>query len=521
MSAPGRSRLLTAGVVLVLLAGLFFRFGGLDDRLFWHDEVYTKFFAAGHSSADWQAVVYTGDVFTASDVQELQRHDPSRSMGDTIRGLARDEPQHPPLYYLLARLHVSAFGDGTATLRALSAGLSLLALPVLFWLCVELFGERRIAWAAALLLAVSPFFVLYANEAREYALWSVLILASSAALVRATRITEARSKGAAGAWALVSATVALSLYTSFSSAAVIIAQVGYVCVRSRLRITRASLMAAGAMAVAAMLFLPWALVLWARFDAFTASMAWSSTIVVPRSELLASLALNASRPYVDVGHRLQGGGEVAVVAGVVLLLLAALVELGRRATSQASALVLGLVAVPIGLLLVPDLLSGGIRSLSGRYLTPAWLGGLVAVAWLLGSEGPRTTLRRGLLAGVLTLAILSCVRNLGQETVWSQSISEEVPEAARLVAAASAPLVVANRELHYPGDLLAMALLLDPATKLQFAPLEGPYSLPEHAGDVFLFCPNAPFRRRLEEEEDVTTELVLDHLHLQLWAVRR
>jgi uncharacterized membrane protein len=517
----GRLSLLLAGAAAVLVAGLFFRFGGLDDRLFWHDEVYTKFFAAGHSSEDWQAVAYTGEVFTADDVQRLQRHDPARSVLDTVRGLARDEPQHPPLYYVLARLHVSAFGNGVATIRALSAALSLLALPALFWLCIELFGDRRVARTAVLLLAVSPFFVLYATEAREYALWTVLILASTAALLRALRLTEEGMDEVWGAWALVSVTVALSLYTSFSSAAVIIVQVGYVGVRARLRPNRASLMAAASMAVAAVLFLPWALVLQSRFEAFSASMAWSRTIVIPRIELLATLPINASRTLVDIGPSVQGAGDVLLVGLVSLLLVWALVELGRRGDARASVLVIGLVVVPVGLLLIPDLLSGGIRSVSGRYLTPAWLGGLMAVAWLLGRAGPRRLARQAVLGVVLGAAMVSCAMTMGDETVWSQSISEEVPEAARLVAASSAPLVVANREAHYPGNLLAMALLLKPATKLQFAPLVGEYVLPEHSGDVYLFCPNDPFRHRLEVREAVRMELLLDHLHLQLWRVRR
>ncbi len=523
MTFRGRHSLLLAGVAAVLLAGLFFRFGGLDDRLFWHDEVYTRFFAAGHASEDWQAVVYTGGVFTAGDVQDLQRHDPARSVGDTVRGLARDEPQHPPLYYVLARLHVSVFGNGVATIRALSAALSLLALPAMFWLCVELFGDRKVAWTAVLLLAVSPFFVLYATEAREYALWSVLILASTAALLRALRLTEEGAEGVWAAWAVVSATVALSLYTSFSSAAVIIVQVGYVCVRARLRPDRPSVMAAGSMAVAAVLFLPWALVLLDRFEAFSASMAWSKTIVIPRSELLASLPVNASRALVDVGHRVDGVGDVLLVGLASLLLSWALVELGRRGEGRARVMVLGLVAVPIGLLLVPDLLSGGIRSISGRYLTPAWLGALVAVAWLLGRQGPRLAARRAVLAVVLAVAIASCASMRGDETAWSQPISEAVPDAARIVAEfpLGTPLVVANREAHYPGNLLAMALLLDPSTKLQFAPLEGGYVLPANRGPIFLFCPNEPFRRRLEEQAGVSTTLWLDHLHLQLWHVRR
>src|SRR5207248_4961479 len=79
--------------------------------------------------------------------------------------------------------------------------------PGLYWLCRELFGCSRTAWMAVALLAVSPFHVLYAQEAREYSLWTVAILLSSAALLRAARLQTRRT------WWAYAASVALGLYS--------------------------------------------------------------------------------------------------------------------------------------------------------------------------------------------------------------------------------------------------------------------------------------------------------------------
>ena len=505
----GRFDVWAAAVVAVLLLGIFFRFGDLDSRLFWHDEVYTKFFTAGRSTTDWQAVLYSGEVVTAGHVQDLQRHDRTTSLADTVRSLARDEPQNPPLYYLLARAHVRVFGDSVGALRGLSALCGLLALPAMFWLCLELFGQRRIAWAAVLLLAVSPYFVLFATEARGYTLWGVWILVSSAALLRALR------RGGRGAWALVTASVALSLYTAFASVWVVAGQVLFVIARDRGRLLRASWAAAGAMAAAAVLFLPWALVLSRHYEAFTASTAWSKTIVIPRPQLLVELAVNASRPFVDVGDP-QGLMAWAAVLGCVLL---AGTALARLAWEGSGGLVLATALVPLALLLIPDLLLGGIRSLPARYLFPVWLGVLVAVAWWLAREGPGRRARAAALAGILLLGIGSGFLTRGRETAWQMSISEAVPEAARILSAADRPLVVGNREAHFPGNLLALALLLDPSTALQFAPLWSDYQLPDHDGAIYLFSPNGPFLDRLERDHPVTARRVLSHLHLELWEV--
>jgi mannosyltransferase len=86
--------------------------------------------------------------------------------------------QHPPLYYLLLHLWLR-FGDSAATVRALSALLSTLTIPVLYLTGRRLAG-RSVGLLGALLLALSPFHVRFAQEARMYAL---LTLSTSIALL--------------------------------------------------------------------------------------------------------------------------------------------------------------------------------------------------------------------------------------------------------------------------------------------------------------------------------------------------
>ena len=45
--------------------------------------------------------------------------------------------------------------------------------------------------------------------------------------------------------------------------------------------------------------------------------------------------------------------------------------------------------------------------------------------------------------------------------------------------------------------------------------------LPPDPGDVFLMSPTIQFRQGLERREHVRTRLVLEDIHLQLWAVDR
>ena len=91
--------------------------------------------------------------------------------------------QHPPLYYAL--LHVwLAFGDDAATVRTLSALLSTLTIPVIYLLGKRL-GGRQLGLLAAIILALAPFHVRFAQETRMYAL---LTLNASLAMLFLTRL---------------------------------------------------------------------------------------------------------------------------------------------------------------------------------------------------------------------------------------------------------------------------------------------------------------------------------------------
>lgn len=524
-------------IVLILTAGVGFRFYGLgvQDKLLWHDEVYTRLFAAGAQAREWRAQIYTGEPIPVAAIQALMRNRPERSVGDTIRGLAADEPQHPPLYYILARLTVSYFGDNIATLRALSAALSLAAFPALFWLCMELFGSRRIAWLSAGLLAVSPFFVLYAQEAREYSLWSALILLSSAALLRAVRLSEARKalppepfSAAAdrqavlqerGAWLLFALLTTLSLYTSFANVSVLLAHGLYIMIQSRWRLTRVSVQTALAVSLAGLLFLPWAILLLKNLDAFLVSMAWSRMISIPQAELFTALAWNISRTIVDAPETPDLANSVAVGLAV-LLILAAFATLAKRGEpNHRRWFALLLFGVPVLMLLLPDALFGGIRSISSRYLTPAWLAVVCALAYVSGANVLRPALERAVYAALIVAGLASGYLNAGRFVVWTKGVSSRLPRVAAIVNQRPAPLVVGNFERHHPGNLLALSYLLKPDAEQQFLPAHDGYELPPGRPHVFLYSPIREFRAALEAKYNVKTRLLARDLYFELWEV--
>ena len=76
--------------------------------------------------------------------------------------------QHPPLYYTLLQLWLR-LGDDAGTVRLLSALCSTATIPVLFAIGRRL-GGPALGLTAALILALAPFHVRFAQEARMYAL---------------------------------------------------------------------------------------------------------------------------------------------------------------------------------------------------------------------------------------------------------------------------------------------------------------------------------------------------------------
>ena len=109
-------------------------------------------------------------------------------VGEMLSWLVRID-QHPPLYYLLLHFWM-LLGDDAATVRALSALFGTLTIPVVYLLGRRL-ADDRVGLLAALILAVSPFHVALAQEARMYTL--LALNASLALYALAWLLTDPRS----------------------------------------------------------------------------------------------------------------------------------------------------------------------------------------------------------------------------------------------------------------------------------------------------------------------------------------
>lgn len=93
--------------------------------------------------------------------------------GEIAGALGRDGL--PPFYYWVLHGWIGVFGEGDVAVRALSGVLALVALP-LVWLAGRRLAGPVAGFGALVLLAVNPFAIRYATEARMYSLVIVLVL---------------------------------------------------------------------------------------------------------------------------------------------------------------------------------------------------------------------------------------------------------------------------------------------------------------------------------------------------------
>jgi uncharacterized membrane protein len=138
---------------------------------------------------------------------------------------------HPPLYYILLRGWMLAFGESLTSIRLLSVlpGVGAVALGV--WL-MKTIATRRAALLAALLLALYPFAVRYSQEVRMYSLLSFWLIGATLALVYWLR--QPQRKTYLLAYVLL---MTAGFYTHYFTGLCVLAHWAYIGLRSTSRST--------------------------------------------------------------------------------------------------------------------------------------------------------------------------------------------------------------------------------------------------------------------------------------------
>jgi uncharacterized membrane protein len=102
---------------------------------------------------------------------------------------------HPPFYYLVLRCWDLFFGNSLFSIRMFSVLFGVLIVLGTYLLVKEIFKNNRLALFACLIVAVNPFQIQYASEARMYTLGTFLIIFSSYFLLKAIYSVKILNEG--------------------------------------------------------------------------------------------------------------------------------------------------------------------------------------------------------------------------------------------------------------------------------------------------------------------------------------
>ncbi len=570
---------LSKGLKLLLLAaialGIFFRFWQIDRKVYWIDEVHTSLRSVGYSRSEFVEQVPRDRFLSIDEFHQFQRIDPERGWDDSLNALAQNA-EHTPLYYLCVRLAMTLFGSSLAVTRAVAAIFSLICLPAIYALCQQLWAYSHrspaslnnlpgkdlpspsawpinpqlktpasshinVQWVgclAVVLLALSPLQILYAQEARQYSLYGLMTLFSSAMLLRSLQRHHNGQKGLWGIWWPYAMSASLLLYSHLIGALVLLTQGIYTLVAQR-RAWRGLVLS---VVIALVSLLPWVALYFANASHIG---AWTGRDIGVGT-LAQRWLLNLSSLWFDWQVRFPGmqlfdveqGQDFAALGqpivwlgfGFVGLAIACLYLVCRNLPRDFSSFLILLVALPSGLLLIPDLLSGGQRTGIARYLLPSYLGITIAVAyglaWLLAQRRRWLGIGlhhwgRSLLALLLFLSVFSNSVSAQSATWWNKySCFYDAAVAEQINGVEDAIVISSPRRA---SRLLALSYQLDPETPLWFVDGVGldsdnsQLALPEQFKTLFLFRPSNELVGALTTNSAYEIEPVFEAGHL--WKI--
>lgn len=475
---------LKVSLVIVLALGIFFRLVNLDQKPYWHDEIYTSLAVSGYRTAEVIQDLYSNRVIDAKTVLKYQHLSPAKSAIDTIQHLAEEVPAHPPLYFLMVQCWAKWFGSSIAAMRSLSVLISLFAFPAMYWLCWELFASPIVSWFAVALLSVSPIYIRYAQEARQYSLWIVIILLSSAALVQAIRHQTASS------WSIYAIAVIAGLYCHLLSSLVFLGHGIYVVAIERLRFSRTVLRYLPASLIGMVGFIPWIQIAWMNKTALTQTTDWMKQ-PLPLPTLIKLWGVHLSRMFV-AWHFQYDNQFVYLAIPILILVILALHVLCHQTQKRIWLFILTLVGVTALALVLPDLLWAGRRSTNLRYFLPSYLGLTIAIAYFLANSLTwkfTTTLHQRLWQLILTLLISTSILTsaiASQASTW-WGWSEFDVNVAEMINQSTNPLVISDMPL---GMIIPLSHQLNPNTRMVLTTNPDSLNIPNEFSDVFFYNPS-------------------------------
>lgn len=459
-------------------------------RYYWHDEVSNLLYLSGNYAEELSAKLADGQAKTRAELYQFQVVNPDKKLSDTLQVLALTSGQPPPLYLILLWGWSRIFGNAEWVLRWLSTVIWLGFLAVVYRLSILLFTNQKTATIAVLLIAFSPRFLPLAVQVWEFGLYALFTVLSSFLFLSALNNSPSFKR-----WLYYGLSLTAGLYTQLFFVTVPLSHLaGWGC-NWRSGSKKQQIYGLSSLIWSILLFSPWLFFVGLSPSKIYpwAAGRWALSSYLSRwRETATGLFTTLNLPLkLDYG----------VMLGIIILLGWAVLSLVRGTNRRVSAFLLSLIAVPLSVLLLWDVLFGMRYASVGRFFLPTLLGLVLALAY--GLDGlmvsPRLVSRwLGYLAltFVLILEILS-VLPAGSSEVKYQGYGSEIVNGVAIVNQAENPLVISENWLDllsvsHRGKAETLYILLKTPEQFQTVTLSA------RASTVYLLSPSASLLEEVE-----------------------
>ncbi|MEC4987096.1 MAG: glycosyltransferase family 39 protein, partial [Oscillatoria sp. PMC 1076.18] len=180
-------------LLLWICLGTIFRFLNLDALPPWTDECATIAFSLGNSFQ----IIPLNEIINPEVLLTPLTPDPTATVSDVVHHLLT-ESTHPPVYFVLAHWWMKLFYplEGQKLIwvaRSLSAFFGVIAIPAIYFCTKLAVNSPFVAQISAAIMALSPFAIYLAREARHYTLGILLVIASLSCLIKAIQLLDKRA----------------------------------------------------------------------------------------------------------------------------------------------------------------------------------------------------------------------------------------------------------------------------------------------------------------------------------------
>ena len=220
-------------------------------------------------------------------------------------------------------------------------------------------------------------------------------------------------------------------------------------------------------------FVPWIIVIIRNLPRLQETTQWIGNMNFTLPLLIERWLLNYSFIFIDIGSDFA---KPLIYLFILITIGYSIYFTCKTNPQKVWLFVVTLIGTLALILMVADIITGGVRSVVPRYLFPSYLGVHLAVAYMISAQITAANLQKQslwkiVLAVLLSSGIISCIIISQAESWWLKggSFKEPViPQIARIINQANKPLVISSCQGIWPvNHQLSLSHLLAPQVKLQ------------------------------------------------------